>query len=99
MHSQTSKSSYTSTCMVPITKLRILLIDDQPSIHEDYRKIICASSTANQGLSAAEAELFNESEVAAELEALYDIDSALSGEEAIALVEGALREGRPYSVA
>src|SRR4051794_23899577 len=84
--------------MIPNTKRRILLIDDQPSIHDDYRKIICASST-NESLNAAESELFGERPVQPESSELYEIDSALSGEEAIVLVEKALHEGRPYAVA
>jgi diguanylate cyclase (GGDEF)-like protein len=86
--------------MIPVAKRRILLIDDQASIHDDYRKIICASPPANQNLVAAEAELFGDVEAAEEETAdLYDVDSALSGEDAIVMVERALQDGRPYAVA
>jgi len=86
--------------MFPSTKRRILLIDDQSSIHDDYRKIICASSSANSHLSEAEAELFGvEPATESETSDVYEIDSAYSGEEAIALVEKAIAEGRPYAVA
>jgi diguanylate cyclase (GGDEF)-like protein len=84
--------------MIPNTKRRILLIDDQPSIHEDYRKIIGASSS-DSSLEEAESELFGGRPAELESSGLYEIDSALSGEEAIALVEKALHEGRPYAVA
>lgn len=86
--------------MVPVTKRRILLIDDQASIHEDYRKIICAGSSSNDNLVAeAEAELFGDVPAVDEAADLYEVDSALNGEEAIELVRKALQEGRPYAVA
>jgi diguanylate cyclase (GGDEF)-like protein len=93
--------------MIPPAKRRILLIDDQTSIHDDYRKIIGATSGANSELSDAEAELFGDApaktasqpQAQCETAELYDIDSAFSGEEAIGMVEKALAEGRPYAVA
>jgi diguanylate cyclase (GGDEF)-like protein len=85
--------------MVPVAKRRILLIDDQASIHEDYRKIICARPTVNGSLEQAEVELFGDMEAEEDARDLYDVDSALSGEDAIVLVEKALQEGRPYAVA
>src|ERR1041384_4504859 len=86
--------------MAPVTKRRILLIDDQASIHEDYRKIICARPTCAPGLPAIEAELFgDDTEAEPEDLDLDDGDSAYCGEDAITLVEKALREGRPYAVA
>jgi two-component system, cell cycle response regulator len=85
--------------MAPLAKRRILLIDDQASIHEDYRKIICARTSANAELARAEVELFGHVEPAEDSLDLYEVDSALSGEDAIALVEQSLRDGRPYAVA
>jgi diguanylate cyclase (GGDEF)-like protein len=85
--------------MNPSTKRRILLIDDQAAIHDDYRKIICASSSASKDLDRAEAELFGAAPARQDASAIYDIDSAYSGEEAIGLVQRAVLEGRPYAVA
>jgi diguanylate cyclase (GGDEF)-like protein len=85
--------------MLPVAKRRILLIDDQASIHDDYRKIICPRQPANNQLAAAEAELFGDADEAEDALELYEVDSALSGEDAIVLVEQALQEGRPYAVA
>jgi len=85
--------------MVPVAKRRILLIDDQASIHDDYRKIICAPPAGNMRLAAAEAELFGDAEEVEDALDLYEVDSALSGEDAIVLVEKALEAGRPYAVA
>src|SRR6476660_6912263 len=85
--------------MIPVAKRRILLIDDQASIHEDYRKIICPHTPGDEKLCEAEAQLFGEVDLAEYSRDLYDVDSALSGEDAIMLVAKALQEGRPYAVA
>jgi diguanylate cyclase (GGDEF)-like protein len=85
--------------MTPLTKRRILIIDDQDSIHDDYRKIICPARPRQTSLDDVEAELFG----AAPEENLdwdiYEIDSAYQGQDAAAMVEQSLREGRPYAVA
>src|SRR5688572_24450339 len=84
------------------TKRRILIIDDQESIHQDYRKIITPFETEAGGLADVEAELFGNiaPRPQEQCEAdLYEIDSAFQGGEAIDLLRQALREGRPYAVA
>ena len=80
-------------------KRRILIIDDQESIHQDYRKIITPLATEHAGLAQAEAELFGNVVPERELAELYEIDSAFQGEDAVGLVQQALAEGRPYAVA
>ena len=75
---------------------RLLMIDDNPSIHEDYRKIL--GGTDDNRLSAAEAALFGEA--APELQRpTFEVDSALQGREGVDRARQALSEGRPYSVA
>ena len=44
--------------MTVATSRRILIVDDQASIHDDYRKIIAPARTEYSDLVAAEAELF-----------------------------------------
>ena len=85
--------------MPPLTKRRILLIDDQESIHDDYRKIICARPSESPDLAEAEAELFGDVQIENDSFDQYEVDSAFNGEDAITLVEKALSEGRPYAVA
>jgi diguanylate cyclase (GGDEF)-like protein len=75
---------------------RILVIDDNPSIHDDYRKIL-AGQEAGQ-ISAAEAALFGEQQAAVERPS-FDVDSAMQGREGVESARAALAEGRPYSVA
>src|SRR4051812_20207660 len=76
---------------------RILVVDDNPAIHADYRKAICTDSVSTKW-AAVEAELFGTSPVL-EARTPFELDSAHQGEEALAKVEAALRCGRPYAMA
>src|SRR5579864_6654352 len=74
---------------------RILVIDDNAAIHEDYRKIL----TADQGtVSAAEEALFGAQQPLVARPS-FDMDSAMQGRDGVELVRQALAAGRPYSVA
>lgn len=78
---------------------RILIVDDNPSIHEDFRKILCPG--AGGGAAAAESlarELFAEPTEETVFEG-FELDSAFQGQAALEMVEKALAEGRPYSLA
>ena len=75
---------------------RILLVDDMPSIHEDFRKILKAKTTTPD-LDEAEAVLFGQP-VAPAREG-FELDSAYQGREALAMVEAARQAGRPYAMA
>lgn len=85
--------------MTDALKRRILIVDDQESIHQDYRKII-APAAEHDGLAEAEAELFGSEDPRPEQACHnYEIDSAFQGEEAVAMVQRSLAEDRPYAVA
>jgi diguanylate cyclase len=75
---------------------RLLMIDDNPAIHEDYRKILTGRDDSQ--ISAAEAALFGESQATVS-RPVFDVDTALQGREGVELARHALAEGRPYSVA
>jgi two-component system cell cycle sensor histidine kinase/response regulator CckA len=76
---------------------RILIVDDNPAIHEDMRKILCPATVRDDYL-AAEAALFdNPTTHAASVQ--FEIDSAYQGQEGLALLKTALAAGRPYSMA
>ncbi len=77
---------------------RILVIDDNRAIHEDFRKILCPTTAAVADLSAAEAALFGD-QTPQEEKAEYDMDSAYQGQEALALVSKSVMASRPYSLA
>jgi signal transduction histidine kinase/AmiR/NasT family two-component response regulator len=77
---------------------RILVIDDNKAIHEDFRKILLKQSGASDNLLAAEASLFGAEETAVNLPA-FQIDSAFQGQEGLDLIEKSLQEGHPYAMA
>lgn len=80
---------------------RILVVDDNPAIHEDMRKIL--ASRRNDPLAEAEAALFGESlstrRNSQSALTSFDVTSALQGQEALALVEEAILQGTPYEMA
>jgi diguanylate cyclase (GGDEF)-like protein len=75
---------------------RVLVIDDNADIHQDYQKIL-AGRDAGQ-MSAAEAALFGERQPTLS-RPTFDVDSAMQGRDGVELARAALAEGRPYSVA
>jgi diguanylate cyclase (GGDEF)-like protein len=75
---------------------RLLTIDDNAAIHEDYRKILTGCDDTQ--ISAAEAALFGEPQPAVS-RPTFDVDSAMQGRDGVELARRALAEGRPYSVA
>jgi diguanylate cyclase (GGDEF)-like protein len=75
---------------------RLLMIDDNPAIHEDYRKILTGRDDTR--ISAAEAALFGELQSTVS-RPVFDVDSAMQGREGVELARQALVSGRPYSVA
>ncbi len=75
---------------------RLLIIDDNRSIHEDFRKILIP--LCNESLEAAEDALFG-APVSAPQQPAFEIDSAYQGAEGLKLATQALREGRPYALA
>jgi len=77
---------------------RILVIDDTPAIHADFRKILCTDRRAVSELEAAEAVLFEErSQLGGQ--SRFEIQSAHQGIEGLALVHHAMQEGRPFAMA
>jgi DNA-binding NtrC family response regulator len=80
------------------TKHRILVIDDNPAIHEDFRKILCRDRSSSSRLDLAEAVLFGTTPPLG-MQSEFEIDSAYQGAEGLARVHHALQEGRPYTMA
>jgi diguanylate cyclase (GGDEF)-like protein len=77
---------------------RILIIDDNPDIHGDFRKVIGGGPDDGSALAAAELALLGEtSDIPANPG--FEIDSAFQGQEGVTRVQQALDEGRPYAMA
>ncbi len=79
------------------TNRRILVVDDNPAIHSDFKKILCPGAQAQSGLDSLEAEIFGSAAPAAAA-IDFEVDSALQGQDGLALVKQAVAEGRPYAV-
>ncbi len=85
--------------MVPSSpNRRILVVDDNRTIHQDFRKLLCPPRSLDLTLDSMEASLFGPP--AKQEQALqFEVDSAYQGEEAIQLAQTARQQGRPYALA
>ncbi len=77
---------------------RVLVVDDNSAIHEDFKKILNPGSSAKARLDAFEAEVFGETRFSTGL-APFEIDSAFQGQAGFALVQQSIASGRPYAMA
>ncbi|MBL9188455.1 MAG: response regulator [Opitutaceae bacterium] len=77
---------------------RILVIDDNRAIHDDFKKILGASASTTGALDDAEAALFGDDGPKA-TSLGFEVDSAMQGREGLERVQQALAEGRPYAMA
>ena len=77
---------------------RILIIDDNPAIHDDFRKILCPTNVVDPKLKGMEAALFDETPAISQTLS-FELDSAYQGQEGLEMVKQALAENRPYAMA
>jgi CheY-like chemotaxis protein len=77
---------------------RILLIDDNPAIHEDFGKIFGPGLHSASALADSAAALYGEP-ADAFVPPLFQVDSAFQGEEGLRCVCRARDENRPYAMA
>jgi DNA-binding NtrC family response regulator len=68
---------------------RILLVDDTPTIHQDFRKILMPVDDGVAELDEMEAMLFGE-QVKTNRQQPFELDSAYTGAEGLTLVKQAL---------
>jgi diguanylate cyclase (GGDEF)-like protein len=79
--------------------VRLLIVDDNRAIHEDFRKILLGPEL-DENLQALDSMLFGGTAPAAACSLpAFRLDSAYQGAEALALVQRSLEERAPYSVA
>jgi len=79
--------------------LRILIIDDNPDIHQDFIKILMTDmSIKKEKLHLLEKEIFGE-EKQKKILPQFSIDTASQGQEGVQCIEKAKKEGRPYALA
>jgi DNA-binding NtrC family response regulator len=75
---------------------RILVIDDTPAIHEDFRKILVSSRTGAH-LEDDERTLFGDAP-RARADDDYRLDSALQGKDGVEMIVRATSLGVPYAL-
>ena len=83
----------------PPVNHRILVIDDNPSIHEDFKMVLCGGdSSRRRDLQDDEAELFGEAPAPATLP-VFEITSAFQGQEGLEAVRAASVADAPFAMA
>ncbi|HLF09609.1 MAG TPA: EAL domain-containing protein [Gammaproteobacteria bacterium] len=75
---------------------RILIVDDNRSIHEDFRKILGGGEPNRGDLNALHEELFGA--VVESQNEVFELDSAYQGEEALEKVKTARDKNQPYAL-
>jgi signal transduction histidine kinase len=79
---------------------RILVIDDQEAIHQDFEKILASNAAAPEPAGSARSAFFGEVGAGARSHGpRFELDHARQGDEGLSRLEQALRAGRPYALA
>jgi len=78
-----------------VTHPKILIVDDNPEIHSDFRKVLGAE-IAEPALESLEASLFGDAPAA---KISYTLDFASQGAAAVEMVRAAVGKGDPYGLA
>jgi signal transduction histidine kinase len=84
--------------VVPPPNNRILIVDDNPAIHQDFAKVLGPDGPTDPALLQVETALFGETE-SPSVRADYELHSAHQGQEALEKVRQSLAANRPYAVA
>lgn len=82
----------------PDANRRILIVDDNESIHQDFRKIFSTYTAAPSEVELAEAALLGKTERVVGISP-FEIDSAFQGQEGLEKVKQAIAGKQPYSMA
>ncbi len=83
----------------PNQNRRILIIDDNEAIHQDFKKILTRPKNQNNNLANAEAALFGDDAEPQVNLPEFQIDSAFQGQQGLDMIEKSLAEGHPYAMA
>ena len=78
---------------------RILVVDDNSSLHEDFRKILLGNNNlVDEEISNLEKDVFSEGVKTTGPNIEYEVDFASQGEEALRKVVDAQERSKPYAV-
>jgi two-component system sensor histidine kinase/response regulator len=82
----------------PSQNRRILVIDDNKAIHEDFQKILGRKKAAPSSLAEAEAALFGDNTTPLQMPE-FEIDSAFQGQEGFEMIVKSIQADQPYAMA
>jgi diguanylate cyclase len=82
-----------------LTNNRILVIDDNLAIHQDFDKILRGEPRSDAGLSEVEQLLFGETSEAAPARPVYHVEFAAQGQQGVELARAAFASGCSFAVA
>jgi PAS domain S-box-containing protein len=77
---------------------RILIVDDNTSIHTDFREILCPDNSGSVAVDELEAAIFGDTQTKKK-QAGFELASAYQGQEALEMVKRSLVEQRPFALA
>ncbi|HZL46590.1 MAG TPA: response regulator [Opitutaceae bacterium] len=83
---------------LPNKNRRILIIDDNRAIHEDFRKILMPKISVDL-LAQAEADIFGDPSTNTPKSAAFNLESAYQGQEGVELARKAAASGQPFALA
>jgi CheY-like chemotaxis protein len=91
---------FSSARSVPMSKRRILVIDDSEAIHQVFCRILCPKNEVGlDALDAMEKVLFGGALASQQAsEEIFELDSAYQGQEGLEKVKEAIAMGRPYAL-
>jgi EAL domain-containing protein (putative c-di-GMP-specific phosphodiesterase class I)/DNA-binding NarL/FixJ family response regulator len=78
---------------------RVLVIDDNPAIHEDMRKILGPGLVNSAQVTESEVAVFGHAAKNTAALPVFQVDSAAQGEEGVTMVRHARDRQQPYAVA
>jgi CheY-like chemotaxis protein len=81
------------------TEYRVLVVDDNPAIHDDFQKVLCVERSASSRLEAMESMVFGKPLENRNKQRRFRVDSAHQGQEGLAKMYHAIQEGEPYAMA
>lgn len=79
--------------------LRIIVIDDNRDVHQDFIKILTMKNERSEDLNQLKTELFGESKQSSMVLPIFEIDTASQGQEGVEYIKQAVAEKKPYALA
>jgi len=78
---------------------RILVVDDEPKILDELKKVLAPNEVVDQELKELEGRLFGQSAQDGSPKHTYEVHCCLQGDDALQAVQDALDNGKPFAVA